>query len=248
MVSAWATRCRLVLGQIAVRDKSNEITAIPALLKGLDIAGCVVTIDAMGCQRQIAAQLIAQQADYVLQVKGNQPILYERLQKLFAGAQEYNFQGLRMHYAKKVNKGHGRVEDRQCWVVSDESWLLYLQGDPLKPKWSGLKSVVKMVRKRDEDQAAESYYITSLACDADRLMHNIRSHWGIETSLHWVLDIAYREDESRVRKGHGAENLAILRHLTLNLLKQETSLKCGIHAKRLRVGWDKRYMIKVLDI
>jgi predicted transposase YbfD/YdcC len=249
IVSAWATRCRLVLGQIAVQAKSNEITAIPALLECLDLADCVVTIDAIGCQRSIVTQLVAQKADYLMQVKDNQPILHERIKNLFAGAERNNYKGLNCDQNRTINKDHGRIEIRQCCVVSDESWLLYLQRDPNKPHWTGLRSVVRMIRQHDRDkEPEESYYITSLPPDAELVMSYIRGHWGIETSLHWVLDIAYREDESRVRKGHGAENLAVLRHLTLNLLKQEKSLTCGIRSKRLSAGWDDNYMIKVLSV
>jgi predicted transposase YbfD/YdcC len=249
VVSAWSTDCRLVLGEIAVKDKSNEITAIPCLLKLLDLEGAIITIDAIGCQRKIASQIIQSGGDYILQVKGNQQTLFERLEKLFIGTEEGGYAHTVYDKSIKYNKDHGRMETRQCFVVTDEDWLLYLQRDPNKPCWAGLRSVVKMVRQHDRDAEPEtSYYISSLAIGAEQMLDYIRGHWGIENSLHWVLDMAYREDESRTRVGHAQENLSILRHLTLNLLKQDTSLKLGIHAKRLRCGWHHAYVVKILGL
>jgi predicted transposase YbfD/YdcC len=153
--------------------------------------------------------------------------------------------------AHSIGKGHGRIEQRRCWVVTDEAWLRYLQRDAQQERWVGLKAVVKVARRRQIGETVSeeaTYYISSLAGEAKRMLRLIRGHWGIENGLHWVLDMAFREDESRVRAGHGAENLAILRHLATNLLKQEQTLKVGIHAKRLRCGWDHNYLRKVLSV
>ena len=153
----------------------------------------------MGCQRKIASQIVARGGDYILQVKGNQPKLYEKLEKLFIGTETGGYAHTHCDTAAQSAKGHGRIETRQCFVVSDDEWLLYLQQDPNKPRWDGLRSVVKMVRRHDSDSALEtSYYITSLVADADQMMAHIRGHWGIENSLHWVLDMAYRKTSHAV--------------------------------------------------
>jgi len=251
MVSAWATDCRLVLGAVATAEKSNEITAIPQLLALLDLTGSVITTDAMGCQRGIAAQIIAQGGDYLLQVKDNQPTLHTRLRKLFVATEGAQPLPVAHETACRTGKGHGRIERRRCWVVADADWLRYLQRDASTEPWTGLRAVVKVERTRriEGEESTESRYdITSLGRDAQRILGLVRGHWGIENGLHWVLDIAFREDESCARTGHAAENLAILRHLAINLLKQETTLKVGIHAKRLRCAWDHAYLRKVLSV
>ena len=251
LVSAWATQSRLVLGQIATEEKSNEITAIPQLLAMLDLKDSVISIDAMGCQRDITEQVKKGKGDYLLQVKGNQPTLYQRLKNLFVRAYEEGGLPVAHETARSIGKGHGRIEQRRCWVVTDEDWLRYLQRDGTKERWIGLKAVVKVERKRrigETVSVEEAYYITSLEGEAKRILTLIRGHWGIENSLHWVLDMAFREDESRVRIGHAAENLAILRHMAMNLLKQEQTLKIGIHAKRLRCGCDLDYLRRVLSV
>ncbi len=251
MVSAWATDCRLVLGAVATAEKSNEITAIPQLLALLDLTGSVITTDAMGCQRGIAAQIIAQGGDYLLQVKDNQPTLHTRLRKLFVATEGAQPLPVAHETACRTGKGHVRIERRRCWVVADADWLRYLQRDASTEPWTGLRAVVKVERTRwvgAEESTESRYYITSLGRDAQRILGLVRGHWGIENGLHWVLDIAFREDESRARTGHAAENLAILRHLAVNLLKQETTLKVGIHAKRLRCAWDHAYLRKVLSV
>lgn len=246
LVNVWASDSGLVLGQAKVDEKSNEIRAIPELLRLLDLSGCIVTIDAMGCQTAIAEQVIAAGADYLLAVKKNQGQLYEEVQDLFHGAQELGFDGVPYDYAETVNKGHGRVERRQCWVVADPQALAYVEDGA---RWPGLQAVAKVTAHRcigDRTTQESRYYITSLAQGAGGLLHASRTHWGIENSLHWMLDIAFREDESRVRKDHGPQNLAILRQIALNLLKQETTGKHSIHSKRLKAGWKEEYLLKVL--
>lgn len=246
MVNAWATANRLVLGQVKVDAKSNEITAIPELLRLLEVSGCIVTIDAMGCQREIAQQIVEAGADYVLAVKENQGRLYEDVRDLFDGAQAFGFEGVPHERSASLNKGHGRIERRECWSVADEASLAYLRD---RHRWAGLQAVAKVTAQRDlgGNVAVQTrYYITSLSGNANQVLHAVRAHWSIENELHWTLDIAFREDESRVRKDHGPQNLAILRQIALNLLKQETTRKRGIKGKRLVAGWDEAYLLKVL--
>ena len=244
MVSAWASENRLVLGQTKVAEKSNEITAIPELLALLDVSGCIVTIDAMGCQKEIARLIIEESGDYVLALKGNQGQLYQEVKELFEDEDLVTQLG---DFHETVNKGHGRLEHRRCWSIADRECLSYLNSSG---EWRGLQSVAKVTGERriGEKVSMESrYYISSLPGDANQLLWAVREHWGIENSLHWVLDIAFREDESRVRKGHGPENLATMRHMALNLLRRETSSKGGVKARRLRAGWDEAYLLKVLS-
>jgi predicted transposase YbfD/YdcC len=246
MVSAWATANHLVLGQVKVDDKSNEITAIPKLLQVLEIAGCIVTIDAIGCQTAIAQAIVDLEADYVLVVKENQGHLYEDIQALFDGAQEVNFKDVAHTYAKTTDKGHGRLEIRQCWAIADAALVNYLRN---RAGWRNLRTIVKVVAERrlnGETSVETRYFITSLEGDARRLLRVIRDHWGIENGLHWVLDIAFNEDHQRVRKDHGPANFAVLRHIAVNLLKHETTVKAGIKAKRLKAGWDEPYLLRVL--
>ena len=245
MVSAWAEENRLVLGQVRVDEKSNEITAIPDLLKVLEITGCIVTIDALGCQTEIAKAVVEKQADYVLAVKGNQSTLLEDLKEYFDWALADKFQ--QTHYTKNetVTGDHGRVEVRRCYASEDCEWLRR------KVDWKGLRSIAMVESERSvgKEKASQErrYYISSLAADAKELNRAIRSHWAIENSLHWVLDIAFGEDDSRIRKDHGPENMATLRHIALNLLKQDKSIKVGIKSKRKNAGWDERYLLKVLN-
>lgn len=249
MVSAWATCNHVVLGQIKVDDKSNEIIAIPALLEMLDLKGCLVTIDAMGCQKKIAQQIIDQGADYLLAVKDNQPTLHAKIQEMFADAEDTGYAHTSYDQHEKTEKNHGRIETRRCWIIDDPDYLFYLQGPDDAQGWPSLRSIIKVeaVRRLGEQVSREvRYYISSQADRASIMNAAIRAHWSIENGLHWVLDISFREDESRVRKGHGAELLAIVRHMALNLLKQEHSVKGGIQAKRLRAAWSNRYLLRVL--
>lgn len=243
MVSAWAAENRLVLGQQKVEAKSNEITAIPQLLKLLEIEGCVVTIDAMGCQKRIAQQIVERDADYVLALKANQGNLFKDVQQIFAHAESTQFAGVQFDFHETIDKAHGRVEIRRCWTMQQVEFLVDAE------KWVKLTSIGMIQSERHINGKVERetrYYISSLSSDAARLSQAVRSHWQVENSLHWVLDIAFVEDACRIRKDYAPENLAVVRHIALNLLSQETTLKVGMKNKRLRAGWDEDYLLKVL--
>lgn len=242
LVSAWASAQRLILGQEAVADKSNEIVAIPALLARLDLRGQVVTIDAMGCQRAIAAQIVDQGGDYVLAVKANQPDLLAGIAESFALATEPG------ERSRSVEKGHGRIELRTCRTIADPATIEWLDPDGA---WPGLRSIAEVTGERRIDGAATAhtrYYVTSLPGAAAPIAAAVRGHWGIENSVHWVLDVAFREDDSRARVDHSAANLALLRKLALNLLRAEPTRTHGIKASRLRAGWDNAYLLRVLGV
>jgi len=246
MVSAWASENRLVLGQKKVDEKSNEITAVPDLLAQLDISGCVVTLDALNTQTAIAKQIVAADADYILAVKKNQGTLYEDLEMLFDGFEENLYQSVSYQTAQTTNEGHDRQEYRQVWVVTDPEYHAYLRQGT---RWAKLTSLVKLTTVRltaTKTETTTRYFISSWQASAQAFLNAIREHWQIENGLHWVLDIAFREDESRIRKDHAPQNMAVLRHLALNLLKQDTSVKVGIAAKRKMAGWDNDYLLKVL--
>ena len=246
MVSAWAAENELVLGQRKVDEKSNEITAIPELLKILNISGCIVTIDAMGTQTHIAQTILEAEADYVLSVKDNQGRLYEDISVLFAVDQAQDFKYASFEYEKTTHKGHGRIEVRECWSTSNPEYLNLIRS--LK-NWAGLQSIAMLVCTRILDGNETKhvrFYISSLPSDAKRILEVVRKHWSIENQLHWVLDVALNEDRNRVRKDHAPENFAVLRHIALNLLKQEKTAKGGIHARQLQAGWKDDYLLKVL--
>lgn len=246
LVSAWAGANRLVLGQVAVEPGSNEIPAIPALLRVLALDGCVVTVDAIGCQTAIARQITSQGADYVLALTENQPTLHEAVAILFAEGHAQGFVAGHYDHRRTLEKNHGRIEVRQVWTVDDPDVIAYLNPHGT---WANLRSVGMVVgeRRSGEKRAGETrYYLSSLPGDAARLGDAVRGHWGIENSVHWVLDIAFREDESRVRRGHADQNLALLRRLALNLLRQDTTAKMGVKAKRLKAGWDDAYLLSIL--
>lgn len=243
MVSAWGSANGLVLGQLKSDEHSNEISAIPQLLEVLELKGCIVTLDAMGCQREIARKIVGQGADYVLAVKANQERLYEDVVDFMDTARDADFRGVSYDYHEAVDKGHGRVEVRRYWLSDD------LSGVDKPQRWVGLKAIGMVESQRHLNgkvSVERRYYITSFNRGAKAFGQAVRTHWGIENSLHWVLDVSFREDESRIRRGEAAENVAILRHLAFNLLKREKTLKKGIKQKRLKAAWDEDYLAKVL--
>lgn len=244
MVSAWACANGLVIGQIKTEEKSNEITAIPQLLRTLEIEGCIVTIDAMGCQKIIAETIVEKNADYVISLKGNQSNLHDDVKLFFQTQKENNFKDVSLDYYETVDADHGKIEIRKYWTTSDIGWL---QG---KEKWKKLETICMVQRERQFENKTVSeisYYIGSIENNAENFAYAVRSHWAIENSLHWVLDVSFREDESRIRKDNAPENFAVLRHIALNMIKKETSLKKSIKSKRLRAGWDNNYLLKVLS-
>jgi predicted transposase YbfD/YdcC len=245
MVSAWAAGTRLVLGQRKVDGKSNEITVVPELLELLELKGCIVTMDAMHCQTETVKCILEKEADYVLPVKENQPKLLETLQGLFDDPKEMHW--VKCDHHRTVGEGHGRQEVRECWSTSDPEYLQYLttQGD-----WQGVRSIAMVEAYREQagqTTVTRRYFISSLESDAKLLLQAVRAHWGIENKLHWVLDIAFREDDCRIRQGNGAENFAVLRHIALNLLRQENTTRRSLRSKRKRAAWDHDYLLQVLN-
>jgi predicted transposase YbfD/YdcC len=238
IVSAWANTNRLSLGQVKVDEKSNEITAIPKLLEVLALQGCLVTIDAMGCQKEIAEKIIKKEADYILAVKGNQGSLEEdikRTERFCPPTEEW----------VEEDFGHGRIENRKCSLYKD---LCFIEK---ASEWKALKAVIKIesyryIKSEGKEERETRYYITSSAGSAEKLGQAIRSHWGIENSLHWVLDVSFREDESRKREGYSAQNFSMINRIALNLIKKEQSKKRSVKGKRLDAAWNNEYLLKIL--
>ena len=250
LVSAWHSDAGVVLGQVKTAAKSNEITAIPDLLDALDVQGTTITIDAMGCQRAIVEKIIGKGADYILAVKDNQPTLAQAVEALFEGVDDGVRAG-RLHQDTTLDKGHGRLETRRCVVAHDVSALA-----EAGQQWTSLRSAVMIEsireavngKKKGERSTEWRYYISSLRLDASEFNAKVRAHWGIENSCHWVLDMAFSEDDCRIRRGDGAQNFAILRRIALNLVKQEKSDKSSVRLKRLRAGWSTDYLQKLLGL
>lgn len=246
MVSLWAGEHGLVFGQQAVDEKSNELTAIPRLLELLDIRGCTVTIDALGCQKDLAAAITAKGAEYVLAVKENQPTLHADVRAMFQRADERGWEGLAHDTFEELDKGHGRVEHRTTTITWDPRTLVEA-GD-----WPAVRCLVRVERRRimgETTTMTTHYAIASMDTRrADRVAAAIRGHWGVENQLHWTLDVAFNEDHSRLRKGHGAENMSRLRRIALNALRNDRSRKMGIKNKRLMAGWDHRYLLRLLAL
>lgn len=244
MVSVWSASQHLVLGQKKVSEKSNEITAIPPLLEMLAIRGCLVSIDAMGCQREIAKTIIEQGADYVLALKENQGNLHADVQELFTLARKEDFKNIEHQFHSTVEKGHGRIETRRYWTMGNTEYLIGAE------KWTQLKSIGLVESERNVNgkvSIEQRYYILSIESDAYRFAQAVRSHWSIENQLHWILDVSFAEDASQACLGYSAENLAVIRHVGLNLLSQDKKSKVGIKTKRLKAGWNNNYLKDVLS-
>jgi predicted transposase YbfD/YdcC len=244
LVSAWATANGIVLGQQAVDAKSNEITAVPALLRLLDLTGAIVTLDALNCQTATAQQIVEGGADYILALKGNHPRLFDEVKLTFRAATDVNFTNIAHSYASTITKAHGRLEERELWLLTDSEYLDYLD---VKREWPKL-GAIGMLRSRrtiGEHTTQElRYYLLSIS-DATRANQAIRAHWGVENQLHWVLDVVFGEDASQVGGDHGAHNLAVLRHIALNLLKQHPA-KLSIKSKRNKAGWDNSFLHQIV--
>ena len=241
LVTAWATENRLVLGQVAVADGSNEVAAVPELLAALDLAGAIVTLDAAGCQKAIAAQIRAQGGDYLLAVKGNQPALHAAVERVFAGACVAGFEGVAYDGHESEAAGHGRREERYVTVITDPAGI--------PAGWPDVAAVVQVNREREaggERTSTTHYYLTSHRGTAAELGDLVRGHWGIENGLHWVLDVVYGEDASRVRAGHAGANLGMIRRVAVALSRRAPGRGSGV-TKRKKAGWDDDYLLKVLN-
>jgi predicted transposase YbfD/YdcC len=256
VVSAWAENNGLVLGQLKVADKSNEITAVPELLRALELSGCIVTVDAMGCQKKIAKEIMEADADYVLALKGNQEKVHEEVKSFLNAILEEKERkrpkgavipkaALALQTLETVEKDHGRIETRRYYQSDHLEWFAD------KAKWEGLVSVgmVESIREIGGKATVERrYYLSSLKLEVGTFARAVRGHWGVENKLHWVMDVCFGEDQSRARQGYAAENLAALRRLALNILKQEKTKKRGIRGKMLNASWDHPYLLKLLGV
>jgi predicted transposase YbfD/YdcC len=245
LVSAWATANGLTLGQVAVDAKSNEVTAIPQLIELLDLKGCVVTIDAAGCQKEVAARIVGKDADYVLALKENQPTLYEQVSDYFLDQLDKEGPGRKLRHHREVEEGHGRSETRETFVAPAT------EGMVASGAWLGLATVVLVIRRCVDHATGKvsddvRYFISSLPAKVKRLARAVRQHWGIENGLHWVLDVAFHEDRMRQRDRNGIENLALLNRLAVSLLRQDKTVKGGVKCKRKAAGWDDDYLLHLL--
>ena len=251
IVSAWAVESGLVLGQLKVAEKSNEITAVPELLRVLELAGCIVTLDAMGCQKKIAREIIESDADYVLALKGNHETVHEEVKTYLDDAIDRWTAAptpdseVQLAHVQTVEKDHGRLETRRYWQSDSLDWFADLG------QWEGLRSVGVVESRRElqgQVTTERRYYLCSLRLDVASFARAVRSHWGVENNVHWHMDVSFGEDQSRARTGFAAENLATLRRLALNLLKRDKTKKRGIRAKQKNAGWDHRYLLLLLGI
>ena len=256
IVSAWAESNGLVLGQWKVADKSNEITALPGLLRVLELSGCIVTVDAMGCQKKIAKEIIEADADYVLALKGNHELVHAEVQAfldaLVAERTTPRPVGVPLSPAaanlvtcETIEKDHGRIETRRYYQSTELDWFAD------RPDWEGLRSVGLVESSREiggQRTVERRYYLSSLLLGVENFGRAVRGHWGVENKVHWVLDVCFREDQSRARAGHAAENLATLRRLALNLLKRDKTKRRGMKGKQLNASWDHAYLLRLLGV
>lgn len=244
VVSAWAAENGLALGQLKTDDKSNEITAVPKLLRVLELGGCIVTLDAMGCQKEIAKEIKEADADYVLALKGNHGLTHAEIKSYLDEA--ISRKAKELTYVEELDKGHGRLEIRRYWQSGQLEWFAE------RSAWEGLQSVgvVEAVRERNGQSSVERrYYLSSLGVDVKRFARAVRSHWSIENQLHWVMDVNFKEDQSRARSGYAAENLATLRRWALNLIKaDQQKKKRSLKGRMKAAGWDNRYLLHLLGI
>jgi len=254
LVSAWATQNGLLLGQVRQGAKASEIVAVPELLEQLHLEGCLVTADAMNCQVATAQTIVAKRGDYLLALKANQPALHADTVRLFDDLAASAGKAYPYGYAREVSAGHGRIEIRQAWVMADAPTLHLLDSTH---RWPKLQALIKLTSERrlpgpqpgqEHSSIEDRYYIASLSLPAADAITATRAHWQIENALHWVLDMAFREDESRLRKDNGAENFAILRRMALSVLKKDTTVKLGVKNKRLRAAWDHAYLLHLLKL
>ena len=244
-VSAWSSEHRLVLGQTKVTDKSNEITAIPALLEMLDISGCIITIDAMGTQKSIAQKIIAADSDYILSLKDNHPKFHQQVKNWFETSLSLGFKDVDVSISQRIEKGHHRIENRQVYTVP----VSQLPGLHEQDLWAGITTVVMVVlsiQHWNKTTHEVQFYITSLASDANKIGSAIRQHWGIENSVHWTLDVTFHEDECRIRSLHSPQNFSLLRRIALNALERESSFRRSIRQKSRRAAMNDQYMLSVL--